>query len=472
MSISKVKSYNHLLSNLKETETTQVLLYSSYRVFKGVMCKLNNVILFFWGGGHMSSLASLDKNYNLRASKTQKVFISQKLAVYGSVTVISNSHEYRSLLGHMGVIIFTDEIDSQLQKCLQENKKQFEPIFRQYTTPEDSSVYLSYILCGGNATYMSWTLKQRIKNGISWCVLQRIMNFAVVYPQLISKLSKGNIIPYDGKHGIVQLTNEIHLLQCTKRVDMVLNKFNTNQKKLLKALPKDKTIISSFSKFDQLSEIKQRNFIRKVSTMEDVNEILNQLSFVVSNHFNWNKKSIIEYLNNVEGLNYDIVVDKDDLLLLNIKDYETIKRIGKTTNWCISKNKSYWRNYMNHPNRVQYVLIDLTQKEDSEHSIIGFTVETSKGIIAAHSFTNKDILNRRSATYENNNFTSIFNKVTPSNVYSILKKHSIDQSMFLVQKNDDPWEVDFIIDKLDELCGGDFDIVRVINDNAYFIRSW
>ena len=83
--------------------------------------------------------------------------------------------------------------------------------------------------------------------------------------------------------------------------------------------------------------------------MDDVNEILNQLSFVVSNHFNWDKKSILDYLNNVEDLDYEIVVEKDNLLLLNVKDYETIKRVGKTTNWCISKNKSYWRNYMAHP---------------------------------------------------------------------------------------------------------------------------
>ena len=465
MSIVKIKGFNHLLSKLKGDEITPVLLHGSHRVFKGVMIKIDKIILFFWGGGNASNIESLNKNYNIRLSKEQKEFVWQQLAEYGAFSIFTSGYGYRQMLGCQSVVLLPCDIDSKLQKCIRENRKQFEPIFKQYTSQDNPTVYLSYMLCDGNATYMTWVLKQQLKNGISWHILQRILKFVAIYPQLISKLIKGNIIPYDGKCGMAMLTAEIHQLQCQKRVDAVLNQFNTNQKKLLKALPKDKTIISSFSKFDQLSKTKQRNFIRKVSTMDDVNEILNQLSFVVSNHFNWDKKSILDYLNNVEDLDYEIVVEKDNILLLNVKDYETIKRVGKTTNWCISKNKSYWRNYMAHPNRKQYVLIDLSQKEDSENSIVGFTVEDNIGIVAAHSFTNKDILKGGLDNTTNLAFTSIFNRVEASNIYNILKSHSIDSTILFESSNTIPWEEEAVINEISLLTEDSFDIVETINQN-------
>lgn len=470
MPIKNIKSTNHLLSILKEKETMPILMYHTHRVYKCIATKIGKVALFFWGGGNQNSLEIL-KKINIKLSNENREFLLNLLVRYGAFTILDNTSLIQYAFGCKTMIACPQDIETCVTKCIQENKKLLESIFNRYTSRDNPSVYLSYAFTNGNATYMSWMLKQVFKYGISWYVLQRISNFIERYPQLISKLSKGNIIPYDGQYGMIQLTQEIHQLSCQKRVDVVLNQFNTSQKKLLKALPKDSKIISSFSKFDQLSKAKQRNFIRKVSTIEDVNEILNQLSFVVSNHFNWDKKSILDYLNNVEGLNYEIVVEKENLLLLDVKDYDTIKRIGKTTNWCISKNKTYWRNYMNERDRKQYVLIDLGQKEDSENSIIGFTVQKNHGIVAAHSFTNKNMLqNDSSNKYDNTKYTSIFKIVPPLDIYKILEHHSIEQSIFISSSPKYDWEQDYLIDIIDELTAGDFCVTKVINSGELLIR--
>jgi hypothetical protein len=81
-----------------------------------------------------------------------------------------------------------------------------------------------------------------------------------------------------------------------------------------------------------------------MSTVGDPNEILHQMAFLADVHFKWNKESLMEYLANNENLSYELKYDKGDVVLLMVNDYDTVKRLAKNTNWCISKNKQYWNN--------------------------------------------------------------------------------------------------------------------------------
>ena len=90
-------------------------------------------------------------------------------------------------------------------------------------------------------------------------------------------------------------------------------------------------------------------------------------------------------------------------MVLKVFDFETIKQLAKTTNWCISKNKSYWNNYVSPENNTsQYVLFDFSKKEDDKHSIIGFTVMHNKGITNAHDFTNNNLFKNSGNEYDDN----------------------------------------------------------------------
>ena len=69
-----------------------------------------------------------------------------------------------------------------------------------------------------------------------------------------------------------------------------------------------KTII----KFSKLSDVKKNNFIRKVSTIEDLNELMRQMRHASSLHFSWNKDSLMDFLENVEGIKYEIVCENEN----------------------------------------------------------------------------------------------------------------------------------------------------------------
>ena len=109
---------------------------------------------------------------------------------------------------------------------------------------------------------------------------------------------------------------------------------------------------------------------------------------LVKIQYEWNKESFMKFLTNNEDFKYNIIHDKDNIVLLLVNDFETIKHIAKTTNWCISKNMQYWKNYMTSTLNKQYVMYNFGLKEDDEYSIVGFTVSDNNRITHAHSFTN------------------------------------------------------------------------------------
>ena len=103
----------------------------------------------------------------------------------------------------------------------------------------------------------------------------------------------------------------------------------------------------------------------------------------------------MDFVKNVEGINYEVVYENDFVVLVKVTDYETIKQLGKTTNWCISKNKTYWNNYIehNHGKATQYMIFDFSKLEDDKLSIVGFTTTYNKGITSAHNFVNDSLMN-------------------------------------------------------------------------------
>lgn len=105
-----------------------------------------------------------------------------------------------------------------------------------------------------------------------------------------------------------------------KRLNESINSFNTCQKKLLKNYELDEKDKHALSLFAKLSDAKRLNFIKKMSSVEDVGELLRQLRFITSTHFSWNKDSFIDYLNNVENLKYEIKYDKENIMVLKVYD--------------------------------------------------------------------------------------------------------------------------------------------------------
>lgn len=251
----------------------------------------------------------------------------------------------------------------------------------------------------------------------------------ITITQLSNKLSKGTITGYTNSKDLFNIIREMAKLRRDKRANDTISMFNTTQKKILREYKLNDRDYETLSKFGKLSTKKKLNFIKKMSTVNDPVEILKQMSFLADVHFEWKKESLMEFLKNNENFNCEVVIDRDNIVLLKVKDYETVKRLAKTTNWCISKDKKYWVEYVEHKsNATQYVLMDFSRREDDNLSIVGFTTVHDKGITNAHDFQNRNLMQGRRKNNVSEIKSFISKVVDCSSIFGVLDKNGIKLS--------------------------------------------
>lgn len=334
------------------------------------------------------------------------------------------------------IIMLPSSFDNDYKKFLAENQKMINELSNRYGF-STSSIDMKALYCytNGSKNFFSWAVNLQFKCHVRLDTIKNIMLWYDLYGQMTKLLKRNTITAYTSKDSIYDLLSELTNLRMDKRLNESINSFNTLQKKLLKSYKFDESDKHALSLFAKLSNTKRLNFIKKMSSVEDISELLRQLKFITSTHFSWNKASLIDYLNNVENLNYEIKYDKENIMVLKVYDFETIKQLAKTTNWCISKNKSYWNNYVSPDNNAsQYVLFDFSKEEDDRLSIIGFTVMHNKGITNAHDFTNNNLFKNCGSDYYDRRRrylkSYIDNFLLKNNIYEILKIDGLDASYF------------------------------------------
>jgi hypothetical protein len=362
------------------------------------------------------------------------------------------------------IIAVPSDFDKKYSEFCDSNKKQM-PNATRFTNINSQILKYFFAITNGSKNFFFWAVNAHFKQGISIFLLEKIMIWNDKYSQLSNKLCKGTITAYTGQHDFFILFREMMKLRRNKRANDVISMFNTAQKKALKGYSLNDRDYETLSKFGKLSGKKKNNFIRKMSTIEDPSEILKQMSFLADIHFEWNKKSFLESLNNSDGFKCDIVIDKGDIVLLKVKDYETVKRLAKTTNWCISKDKKYWNEYVeNNPNATQYVLMDFSRKEDDNLSIVGFTSVHDRGITNAHDFQNRNLMQgkRFNTASEIKSFVSRI--VDCSNIYGVLDKYGIKLSdVVSYEPNQYKWNREDMFDYLNQ-CVDEDDYYIIYDD--------
>jgi hypothetical protein len=330
---------------------------------------------------------------------------------------------------HIGeIILLPPTFEKDYNDFLSSNAKMIRTLTNKYgySTQDQVSMRI-YMYTEGSKNFYMWAINTYFQNSTSLSTIKRIMSWNESYGQLIKKLGKNTITAYTSGHDILILSEEISNLRKEKRVNDVINSFNTAQKKLLKSIELNDKDKSTLAKFYRLSEAKKVNFIRKMSTIDNFDELMRQMRHITSTHFEWSKESFMDFLGNVEGISYEIVFEDSDVVLLKVADYETIKHLAKTTNWCISKNKTYWNQYVEQQSdTTQYMIFDFSKKEDDLLSIIGFTTKYNRGITHAHDFANNDMVKQASQN-ERVFLNSFISQYKAGNgIYKVLDNCGID----------------------------------------------
>lgn len=394
-------------------------------------------------------------------SETLKI-ISNLENKYGGVLIFHtfDKSEQGVWQNYLPALLMPEKFNEEYSNFCDSNKKLFSSIFNNYTSSDSSIARRFYAMCNGSPNMFVWALNNYHKT-VPYQLIADMLYWFENYNQFSGKLKKGSITSYNGTQAVLKLQEELVTLRQEKRIANVFNMFNTQQKKLLKSATLNKQEREMLSHFETLSKEKQINFIRKVSTLETKEEIFHQMALLTKVHFEWNRNSFLEFITNIENLSFDIVFDNNNVVILSVNDYDTIKYVTRTTNWCISKNKRYWDDYTSRDTRSkrkQYVLFDFNQKEDSELSIVGFTTRNDNEIMFAHSFTNLNLMNNSREDYYP--LTS-FRKAKGDGIINVLNNLSIPLDKFMkCPELPYKWEKDSIIKILSNIDENKYSIIK------------
>lgn len=210
-----------------------------------------------------------------------------------------------------------------------------------------------------------------------------------LYGKLIELKTKNinidiNIYTYE------KLIDKIQDSENELNVNSVLTQFPSEQKKIVKELLnisyERSKVYNALLKISKKENLKA--FISKISRYKTHNELKNAIQIFAKDATN-DIESVKKYVN--ESNDSDIVLEKDNILIINVKSITDIKYLGSDTSWCILNNYS-WDSYTK--NRLQYVLYNYDKQDVDPKFKIGFTLNKDGSLYAAH-----DILDFNSKEY-------------------------------------------------------------------------
>lgn len=338
-----------------------------------------------------------------------------------------------------------DNIINYYNNIFQNNKKLLIPFLNRIKFHElkdeqilchemSSEIMLAFTLFGKKPNILSWALNMltnRVNNFTPFLML-KIHNWLEYNENHVNKLSKKNLVAYCKENDIKLLTYEIDRINYIRKGNIIINKFNTAQRNIIKASDLAIYDYFLFTKLGNLNSERINNIIKKVSTFNNFSDIISCIENEVLSKYEWSLEKFIEYITYDKSLSYDIVYNENNIILLRVYDFHTIKVLGKSTNWCISKGKQYWDDYVaNSDNKSQYMLFNFNELVDSEYSIIGITCSLNGIITHSHSFTNKDLFNVTEYV-----FGKIFGNIDNlPNILSILDTLKISNNNLIANNN-------------------------------------
>lgn len=290
------------------------------------------------------------------------------------------------------------------------SKKQINPLVEKYKiNVEKNMIFQSLITMFKEQTnYQIWAIKAVFESGANLDEIQRIKSWAENNQTEIKNLIKGNIILYKTPNDFNQLVNEMRGLDMLKFVKDSINKFNTNQRAMLK-----KAILTNIT--SGLDALTSTNFIRwyeifrKMATLvrhrqeklistssainDDINFLKSHIESALAESYEWNKEDMLGFMAR-NASDCSVVHNEGDVVLIQVPSFKSSKTMcgNGRTGWCLTREDRYFNQYVKDvKNAKQYFFFDFSKPENHELAHIGFTVRTEQGITNAHSTKNSNL---------------------------------------------------------------------------------
>jgi hypothetical protein len=195
-----------------------------------------------------------------------------------------------------------------------------------------------------------------------------------LYKQLIELKSKGQTLDIS-KLKYEKALDKIQEIKNESSVRNLINQFPSEQKTIARQLSSTKDGFNLLLKVSKQSDITA--FITKISRYKTSSDLRSALTIFSKERFNQRE----EVKNYVESSKSRIAIEKDDILIVEIKAFEDIKKLGSDTSWCILSLGMY-NSYTK--NRLQFILFDYSKEEFETKFKIGFTLNKNLTVHACH----------------------------------------------------------------------------------------
>lgn len=200
-----------------------------------------------------------------------------------------------------------------------------------------------------------------------------------LYNQLLELKSKGQTLDIS-KLKYEKALDKIQEIKNESSVRNLINQFPSEQKNLARQLSSTKDGFNLLLKVSKQSDITA--FITKISRYKTSDDLRSALTIFSKERFN-QREEIKKY---VESSKSRIALEKDNLLIVEIKSFDDIKKLGSDTSWCILGQGMY-NTYTK--NRLQFILFDYSKEEFETKFKIGFTLNKNLTVHACHDMLDK-----------------------------------------------------------------------------------
>lgn len=292
------------------------------------------------------------------------------------------------------------------------SKKQINPLIEKYKiNPETNSTFRAIInMFNEQTNYQIWAIKAVFENIVSLDVISHIKQFADENQTLIAKLEKQNLVSYKTKDDFAQLNKEINGALNISMVKHCIEQFNTKQRNMfndnifgsgsitpLNAATSTsfKKTVEFFKKFNALSDSRKHKLIVTASAINDIQFLWKHVGDSFSASYIWEKDDLLAFIKTNELCKgVEVVFNNGPIVILEIPNFEASKAIcgnGRTA-WCLTRESSYFNNYVGSKGNRQFFYFDFSKDEKNEVAHVGFTVNKSQGIVYAHSTNNNSMV--------------------------------------------------------------------------------
>lgn len=225
-----------------------------------------------------------------------------------------------------------------------------------------------------------------------------------LYDKIIDLKSKNTTIDIS-KLNYEKALDKIIMLNNDLIVNSLLSKFPSEQKKIIKERITRDSKKFSFNEvvYNLLLKVARKEnlstFISKISRYKDFESLTNALKIFSKDPTN-EREQVKSLINDIKS---DIVFENDNILIIKVDSLSDINLLGPDTSWCIL-HSGQWNSYTK--GRLQYILYDYTKDDFDPLFKIGFTLEKSGIIYAAHNILDGGASSELRRILEENSLTT------------------------------------------------------------------